>query len=511
MKSTVKTIGVVTVIMLFSRILAFISTQQYITFFGADLLETNIYTYALSLPNIIFTILGTAITIVIIPIFAGFIGTGEKERAIRFANNIISLSIILTCILVILGIALTPNILNLTKYRGNSFAILALKVMFPIMIFYGLNYVFQGILQSMGRFNMPAFVSVPSSLIVISYVYIWGSKYGLKGLLFATFIGLSLQAIILIPSVLKTGFKFFPSFNYRDRDVINALKLVPPILIGTSAYQINMLFNSTLVAREFEKSVSLIGITQQILLYSILAVIYSITAVIFPKLTKLAAQKDFEKFKHNLLKVLKSVLYFIIPASFGFIAVRSELITFLVGWGKITQDNLDLASKLLGLYAIGVIGIGIKEVIDRAYFSIKDTKTPAYVGLLIMGINIGLSLLFVYWLKMNEAGIPLAYSISTTIGGIVLIILMKGKIGDFGIKSLFTAAFKYILCSAIMMIIVIFAASFMVKFNLGLPFIDKAVKLGIPVLVGVIAYIILTLILKVEETKEVMKKLKLRI
>lgn len=78
--------------------------------------------------------------------------------------------------------------------------------MMPVMLFYGLNYIFQGILQSRGKYGFPAFVSVPSSLVVIFYVFALGDKYGITGLLIATFFGLSLQALILIPPAIAARF-----------------------------------------------------------------------------------------------------------------------------------------------------------------------------------------------------------------------------------------------------------------------------------------------------------------
>jgi putative peptidoglycan lipid II flippase len=269
MKSTAKTVGLVTVIMLFSRLMTFIGTMVYTNFFGVDNIEINVYSFAIALPNIIFTILGTAITIAVIPTFAGFIGTNEKERAFKFANNITSLSVIATIILSIIGIAASPLIISLTKFKtdGYGFAVMALCIMFPVMIFYALNYIFQGLLQSLGRFAAPAAVSIPGALIIIIYVFLAGGKFGVTGLLIATFIGLAFQAIILIPPLLKTDYRYKLSFNFRDQDVKKALKLVPPILIGTSAYQVNFLFNITVTAN-FKNTVTIMTFVQNTVLYA---------------------------------------------------------------------------------------------------------------------------------------------------------------------------------------------------------------------------------------------------
>jgi len=506
MKSAVKTVGTVMLIMLFSRLLSLLSNMAYITFFGINL-QTDIYSYAIQLPNIIFNSFGTALVTVVIPIFAGYMATGEKERAFRFADNTLSLSFLFTAVLSLIGILLAPLILLLTRFRyeGHEFALTALQIMFPVMIFYALNYVLQGILQSLGRYNMPAFVSVPSSLIVILYVFTLGSRYGVKGLVIATFIGLSAQALILIPPLFKTEYRFKPSFDYRSEDIKNALRLIPPILVGTSAYQLNMLFNTTLSAN-FKDAVALLTTVQNLVLYAILAFIYSITAVIFPRLTMLAARKDMESFREDLSRVLKTVIYFLIPCAAGFIAMRFQLIDFLYGWGKVTSENVRLAGNILGLYAIGVVGIGIKEVVDRAFYSLKDTKRPALNGVIIMAVNISASLILITF--MGVLGIPLAYSLSASTGALVLILLIRKKIGSFGEKILLLSTFKVVSASVIMLLAIISLNAFIGRFNLGHAVVDKGLKLLIPSAAGAVVYYALTCIMKVDEAKEVWKRLR---
>jgi putative peptidoglycan lipid II flippase len=494
------------IIMVLSRLMSLVSNLIYINFFGINT-QIEIYSYATQLPNIIFNSFGTALVTVVIPVFAGFISTGEKERAFRFADNITGLSLVFTVALSILGIVAAPSILQLTRFKTEDygFALMSLRIMFPIMIFYALNYILQGVLQSLGRFNMPAFVSVPGSIIVILYVLLLGNRYGVRGLIFATFIGLSLQALILIPPVLKTEYRPGLGFDYRDEDIKNAVKLIPPVLIGTSAYQLNMLFNTTFSAN-FKDAVALITTIQNLILYAVLAFIYSITSVLFPKLTMLAARNDMEAFRDTLLKTIKTICYFLIPAAFGFVAVRYQLIDFLYGWGKVTESNINLASKILALYAFGTVGIGVKEVIDRAFYSLKDTKLPALNGVIMMIINITASLLLVRFLGIP--GIPLAYSVSALCGAVVLIFAVRKKIGPYGGKSLLISISKISLAGIIMIIAIIPVIRLSSGMNLGNTLPGKGIRLMVPVMAGCIVFYLATCLMKVEEAITISKGIK---
>ncbi|TYQ14873.1 UNVERIFIED_CONTAM: putative peptidoglycan lipid II flippase [Acetivibrio alkalicellulosi] len=506
MKNTAKTVGIVMIIMVISRFLSMISTIIYSTYFG-NTLEMNIFSYALQFPNLVFMIFGTALATVIIPIFAGNMDTGKKDRAFKFADNVITLSTLFTICLVILGIILAPLFPLLTEYKteGYDFAVLALRILFPIMIFYAINYILQGILQSSGKFNMPAFVSVPSSLIVIGYVFFLGDKFGVKGLLIASLIGLSTQALILIPPIFKTEYRYKPSFDYKNEDIKRAIRLMIPVMIGTSAYQLNMFFNVTITAN-FENTVMIFVLVQNLVLNAVLAFIYSVTAVVYPKFSMLAAKGNMEEFKNTLITVLSSIVYFLIPATVGFILLREELISLLVGWGRITADDESLASVILALYAAGITGVGIKEIIDRAFYSLKDTKKPAIIGIIVMGTNIAVSLTLINFIGVY--GIPLGNAISTLLGASILIYLLRRKIGAFGAEKLIKKVFKIVFSSLIMAGTVLSVVLAISNFNLGHIFLDKFIKLFAPVTIGALTYFAATYFLKVDETLDALSKIK---
>lgn len=508
MKSTAKTVGIVMIIMMLSRMLSLVSTVFYTTVFG-NVPQTNIYSFALMVPNIIFTIFGTALSTVVIPIFSGNVEKGDRKKAFRFADNVISLSLIVTMFLTVVGILLAPLFISFTKFKTDNydFAILALRILMPVMIFYALNYIFQGILQSLGKFNMPAFVTVPSALILIGYLFFFSERFGVKGLLIATLIGLSTQALILIPPILKTDYRYRPSFDYRDEDIKKAMKLMIPIMSGTSAYQMNMFFNIFLTAN-FEGTVALFKIVQDLVSNSILVFIYSLTAVMFPKFSMLAAKGDMGEFKENLVRVIKSILYFLLPATVGFVLVRNQLMSLLVGWGQITRGDVSLASAVMGLYALGITGVGIKEVVDRVFYSLKDTKRPAIIGVVVMGINICVSLLLIRF--MGAYGIPLGNSVSVLAGAMVLLILLRKKIGSFKAGEIVKSSAKILLACAIMGGVVILVSLLINNFTFGVLFMDRVLKLFVPSIFGAVTYGVATYILKVEQTTEVLNKVKLK-
>lgn len=506
MKSTAKSVGTVFIIMMLSRLLSFFASIAYMTHFGENL-QMDIYSYALQFPNIIFNSFGTALVTVVIPIFAGYIGTGDKDRAHKFANNIITLSIASAVLLSVLGIVLAPVFPLLTrfKYDGYNFAVTALRIMIPVIVFYAMNYVLQGILQSLGRFNMPALVSIPSSVAVIIYVYMFSKMFGVLGLVIATASGLAMQGLILIPPLYRTDYRYRPSFDVKDEDIKKAMFLIAPVLLGTCAYPLNMLYNIT-VSANFKDTVALMTFVQNIILYSVLAFIYSITSVIFPKLTMLASQNNMDEFRTSLIKVIRIVIFFLIPTTFGFILLRHQLLDLIIGWNKITKENVNLASDILALYSIGITGVGIVEVVYRAFYSMKNTVWPVVNSIIIVVVNIIASIILIRF--KGPLGIPMAYSISAITGMVVLLCLFRRHMGDFGLKKLAGPVLKVVLSCIVMALAVILCTRLLTGFENGHAFIVKGVHLFVPAAVGALVYFSCTMLLKVEEAPELLSRFK---
>jgi putative peptidoglycan lipid II flippase len=507
MKSLTRAVGVVVILTIFSRLMALLNQMIYLGKFGVTA-QMDAYSFAISIPNIVFVGIGTALTTVVVPIFANHFEQGEKERGFAFVRNITTLSVLSTAFIAILGVIFSPMLIGFTHFsRGevSLFAIFATRIMFAVMMFYAITYIFQGVLQSTGRFVASSMVSLPGSLVVIAYVIFFGNRFGMTGLIFATLIGLSFQVMIMVPSMWKVGFDFKPALDLKNGDLRKALKLIPPIFIGTSAWQVNMLFNSTMAAR-YVGGATLINLVQNLITSGVLTFIYSITAVIFPKFTILYGSGKLEEFKSLFLKSIRTVLFFLIPLGIGFMLLGKELLDLVYGRGEVTQSNIDMAAIIMGFYAVGIIGHSIKEIVDRAFYAMKDTLRPAINGLIIMVVNIVSCLVLV--IPFGVYGIPFGYSISLSVGGVLILLTFSLRIGKWGGVALLKSLGKIFLSSLLMGIGVIFVKSLLQDLDTGSALLDKLLVFFMPTSIGIIVYFMGALLLKIGEAQEVLGKLK---
>ena len=422
-----------------ARGISLAGSMLYTAWFGYTL-ETDIYAYAINLPNLIFTCIGTALVTVVIPIFSGRLASGEKARAYGFIDRIITISLILAAFIAVAGMLISPRIVRMiTKFQEGdaALALFALRLMFPVMLFHAVNYILQGVLQSNNRFLLPAIVSAFSGLSVILYIAFFANRYGIRGLLVATFAGLASQALVLIPPVAGSiGYRYKPSLRLSDGDVRLAGKLALPVLISSSAYQFNMFMNSTFAAG-FDGGVLTISNMLTLAFTASQLFIISALSVFFPKMSARFATGDADGFRNAFYAVMRLILVFAVPASAALAYLSRILIPLLYGRGKVTESDMAASAAVFAIYAGAIAAIGFKEAADRAFYAIRDTRTPAAVSVVIMVLNIILS--FALMKIIGLVGLPVAYFIAITTGAAILLLILRSRLSNLRAAEIMAA------------------------------------------------------------------------
>ncbi|MCL2057902.1 MAG: hypothetical protein FWH01_02425 [Oscillospiraceae bacterium] len=500
----VKSVGLVMLLSTLARGLSLVGSMRYTAWFGYTL-ETDIYTYAVNLPNLIFTCIGTALVTVVIPIFSGRLAAGEKDRAYGFIDNIITIALILAALIASVGIFASPLIVGIIdKFRDGdpALALFALRLMFPVMIFHAINYILQGVLQSNSRFMLPAIVSAFSGLSVILYVTFFAGRFGIRGLLVATFAGLASQAIVLIPPVAgRLGYRYRPSLRLADGDVRLAGRLALPVLVSSSSYQFNMFMNSTFAAG-FDGGVLTITNMLTLAFTASQLFIISTLSVFFPRMSARYAIGDHAGFRDAMGGVMRLIIVFAVPASAGLAYLSRLLIPLLYGHGKVTASDMAVSVAVFAVYAGAIAFIGFKEAADRAFYAIRDSRTPAAVSVGIMALNIALS--YALMGRIGLVGLPVAYFAAIASGAAALLLLLRKRLAVMGVSAgagkLAPLAIRCVLSTCAMIAVLIVAELALNALNggggagtlfasaYGLPTVDLALRIVALTAIGGGAY-----------------------
>ena len=142
-----RSIGSVMILMLVGKLLSLLANQVYLSYFGADNEQLNIFSWVLQIPNYLFQSLGTGLSSTVIPLYAALLAQKKQQEASRFGSNIICITSLGMVVLIGLGLAISPLLPQLTDFNDKAYAVKALMIMMPVMFFYAMTNIYQGILQ----------------------------------------------------------------------------------------------------------------------------------------------------------------------------------------------------------------------------------------------------------------------------------------------------------------------------------------------------------------------------
>ena len=492
-----RSIGSVMLLMLAGKLLSLLANQVYLSYFGADSEQLNIFSWVLQIPNYLFQSLGTGLCSTFIPLFAALLAQQKYEEASRFGSNVLCITLAGTAVLVALGWAISPLLPGLTDFSDKDYALQSLLIIMPVMLFYALTNIYQGILQSMDRHLSAALVNLPSGIVILLYIALGADRFGVTGLLLTVVFGLFLQFAVLPLPAHRAGFRFRPVFDLCDPQIRTVGRMMLPTILGASAYQFNMFFNNTMMSTVEPTSVTLFNFVQTLILTSVMTLVLAITSVKYPALTVCAARKDMEGFRRELSGTMGGMIYLLTPITLGLICLGHPLLELISLHGKVVPENIDTEAAFLTMYSLCIVFLGLKEIADRALYSLRITKVSAWIGVVIMAVNIFFGYILSRLTPLGAAGIPLGYSLGVIAGTAWLLSRLKKEIRFFG-GDLIRTTFKSILGAGIMSITVIAAHRALSGIFCSGSIPHRIGLVLVPTLVGMAVYFTVTYLMNAE-------------
>lgn len=486
-----------------AKVLGFARELVLASSYGANM-YSDAYITASNIPIIIFTIIGGTLNTVLIPMYFEISREKSESIALKYINNIFNL-VIMSCIIIsVLGVIFTENLVKVFAmgFEGES---LKLTVSFTRIIIAGivataLSYVMTAYLQIKNNFTIPGLISIPKNIIIIVSI-ILSIKYNPYIMIWGTLIGMSTEFLFQLPYAIKQGYRYEPYINIKDKYIKKTMLLICPVLIGVSVNQVNTMVDRTLASTLAEGSVSALNYANKLNTFVIGLFILSVSAVMYPTLSKLSIHKnspkeDIIKFTDTIVSSINSMVLLVMPISIGAIVLSTPIVRILFERGEFDSRATSMTAIALIMYSIGMVGYGISDLLTKIFYSVHDTKTPMITGVISVVFNIALNLILIKYLKI--AGLALSTSMSLIINSIILFYLLRKKIGDFSQDKILKTGAKSMISSIIMGIITSFSYKIFYLY-LETSMISEILALFGAVIVGVVSYGILIILFKVEE------------
>lgn len=290
-----------------------------------------------------------------------------------------------------------------------------LRLTFPYLFFISLTALAGGILNTWGRFGVPAFTPVllNISLILCALYLSPRLEEPITALAWGVFIAGIVQLLFQLPFLLRLKLLPLPRPNRHNEGVKRIIRLMIPTLFAVSVSQINLMIDLFIASFLQTGSISWLYYSDRLMEFPLGVFGVALATVILPDLSRLFAEGAMEKFSHMLDWALRWTLLISVPAALGLIVLAGPMLTTIFQYGEFAQRDVAMATRSLVAYAFGLSGFILVKIFASGYFSRQDTKTPVKVAVIAMFSNIVLNLLLVF--PLAHAGLALATSIAAYI------------------------------------------------------------------------------------------------
>ncbi len=423
-----------------SRVTGFVRTAALASVLG---LTTKAMADAFNLanitPNIVYDmILGGVLASLFIPVFVEYLQTRSEDEAWHVANAIFNITLVLlTAVTVALCVA-APYLIKaqtfLAHQRSATIADATFLLRFFIfeVIFYGFCAIWTGVLNSYKHFTAPAFAPIANNIVVIVTVviyYFYPNRYLLA---IGATLGVVAMALVLLPWVRRTGFRYKPVWDFKHPGVRKLGRLAGPVVIYVLINQVG-LWVVNILAFQVRGGVSAFqyGYILFQLPYGIVAV--SIITALFPTLSEQSVRSEKDRIIESTSLGVRTTAFILIPASVGFAVLSQPIVRLLFQHLNFNAHDTNMLASVLLYFVLGLFFFAVFMLVLKVFYSMQDTKTPMVVAALIIGLNIAVDFIYFYSFKtdlMKVSGLALGNSTAYFVGAIVVWLVLRRRLGS---------------------------------------------------------------------------------
>ena len=515
-----KSAGSVGIAVFCSRILGLIREQVMAVLFGAGY-YMDAFVVAFRIPNLLRDLFAEgALSAAFVTVFTDYDQKKGPEDTWRLANNVLLALTLLLSLITLLGMIFSEQIIKImapdfSKVAGKTaLTQLLTTIMFPFLILISAAAVVMGILNTKGRFFIPAMASTFFNLgsIVGGVLLAWGAPaFGqppIVGMAVGTLIGGFLQLAIQLPSLKRTGFEWRPRLYLRDEGLKRIMILMIPALIGLSATQITVFINTNFAARCAEGSVSWLNYAFRLMQFPIGVFGVAISIATLPLVARQASQGDLAGLKATYVSSLTMAFLLTLPASFGLAFLAEPIIRIIFEHGRFNaQDTLHTAEALI-YYSVGLFAYSSIKITVPVFYALKDTRYPVLASFLAVATNIVfISLTLDYF---QHRAIAFSTSITMIINFVFLSAVLYRKVKGYDLAYLLSSLFKIALASFLMGLLayLLHQAAGLILDQTRL--LNQIISLLVVITLSVFVYFLLIRRLGVGEYREVMEMVRKR-
>ena len=476
---------------------------------------------AFSLTDLTFELLvGGAIAAAIIPILSSCISKDEENNGWKAVGTFINITVAAFVLLSIIFYIFTPAFVKLVavgyepKTEQFDQVVKLTRILLPSSLFMILAGQCNGILNAYNRFAAASFGPVIYNLCVMFSIILFGAKS-----VELTTLGVMISSLIYFFIQLAFTFKHFklyrPKLYIRNETFSKLIKLAIPSLAASAVLQVNATISKSFSTGFATNSVTMMYNANRTWQLPLGIFAQSMGVAILPTLSAQYARDEKKEFSRVLNNGLRTVLALCIPSTMILIVLNKEIMQILFKWSYMTNYEVTMNGLALLAYAPALLFQSVVVILNRAFYSIQNTRIPLFAGVATIGINIVANIYFVNYTDLGAIGTAMAYVVTVMVNAFLLIIAFSIKTGQklipdnfkFLIKTTITTIISGILLWIFTLIIPFPSAE---SFTLGNKILE-ILSISAQLIPSVLVFVICAVLLKIDEVRRVVASILIKI
>ena len=428
-----KSTSVVSSMTLLSRILGLLRDIVFARYFGATIVM-DAFIVANRIPNMLRRFFAEgAFSQGFVPVMARYREGHSHAQARQLVDSVAGTFGIVLFLVTAVGVIAAPILVVIVApgFIGDDgrfeLATLMLRFTFPYLFFVSLTAFAGGILNTYGKFAVPAFTPVILNVVLITFAIYVSPLLDEPGmaLAYGVLIAGLVQLCFQIPFLARIKALPRPRWKPRHEGVRRIGKLMLPAIFGSSVAQINVLLGGIIASLLGVGKISLLYFSDRLMEFPLGLFGIALATVTLPYLSRQYANKSEREFSNTVDWSLKLVVLIAVPAAIGLILLAEPLVATIFYGGEFTESDVRMTALSLQAFSVGLVGFSFVKILAPAYFAREDTRTPVRFGLIALSVNFVLSVTLAFSMQRagyvgTHAGLALAISIAAIVNAYLL-------------------------------------------------------------------------------------------
>ncbi len=458
---------------------------------------------AMALPRIIYAlVIGGMINSALIPVLSDFAAPERRAELWHVLNLLLSIVTLVMIALVLLGELFTPQLVWLSAgglpLADQELAMRLLRIMLPGVVFLSLASVLSGALYALKRFTIPAMTAAVFNVALVAVALALGRRWGVYSMAVGLLAGSFLQVVFQLPGLRDARFRLV--FDFRHPALRRVGRLYLPILAGLAVDKLAELLSYRLASHTGPASPAWMTYSATIIQFPLGLVGTAISLAILPTLSRHANDGESERFKGTLAQGLRLVIALTVPATVGLWVLATPIVRLVFEHGDFTFADTVATAAALRFHLLGLTFAAVDQPLIFSFYAREDTWTPALVGVATVLLYVVLALVPTLFTPLTLNGLILANSVKWAAHALLMLLLLRRRVGGLGGESLWKTVFTAVPLSLLMGAVVHLALSAVSRVAPSST-MGELLLVGVPGLAGFGIYAILAILVGMDEVR----------